>query len=53
MKENEPTCIIIAKEKSSVKDCLCGIARDSSNYPGQHGDDYAVFLPLCHATYTS
>lgn len=52
MIENDPTRIIIAKGKCSVKDCLCLRARDSSNYPGQHGDDYAVFLPLCHANYT-
>lgn len=53
MIENDTTFIIIfAKEQCSVKDCLHLKAQDSSNYPGQHGDDYAVFLPLCHANYT-
>lgn len=52
MIDNDPTyIIIIVKEKSSVKDCLHLRARDSSNYPGQHADDYAVFMPLCNANY--
>lgn len=53
MIDNDSTYIITAKEKCSVKDCLCLRVRDSSNYPGQHDDDYAVFLPLCHTNYTS
>lgn len=47
--------IIFPQEKSSVTEplSLCLRAQDSSNYPGQQGDDYAVVLPLCTANYTS
>lgn len=48
-----PHILLLPRRSVLSKTVLCLRAWDSSNYPGQHGDDYAVFLPLCHANYTS